>query len=112
MSKAIPLPNDARATFVEAILTGVPPAEIDKAMADYRRWREQRGLPPLGMPEGGGKVPACGALSPAKAARHLGIGKTKMWGLITSGRVPSKTLDGRRLIRVADLDAFRAGLPS
>jgi hypothetical protein len=111
MSKASPLPNDAQAAFVEAILTGAPPAEIDKAMADYRRWREQQGSP-LGMPEGGGKAPACGALSPAKAARHLGIGKTKMWGLITSGRIPSKTLDGRRLIRVADLDAFRAGLPS
>jgi excisionase family DNA binding protein len=112
MSKASPLPNDAQAAFVDAILTGAPPAEIDKAMADYRRWRQHQGLPPLGMPEGGGKTPACGALSPALAARYLGIGKTKMWGLITSGRIPSKTLDGRRLIRVADLDAFRARLPS
>jgi hypothetical protein len=51
------------------------------------------------------------ALTPTRAARYLGIGKTKMWALIMSGRVPSRVLDGRRLILVTDLDGFLDGLP-
>jgi hypothetical protein len=34
-----------------------------------------------------------------------------MWALIMSGRIPSRVLDGRRLILVTDLDAFLDGLP-
>jgi excisionase family DNA binding protein len=51
------------------------------------------------------------ALSPVQAARYIGCGKTKMWALIMSGRIPSKMLDGRRLILTSDLDAFLDGLP-
>jgi excisionase family DNA binding protein len=50
-------------------------------------------------------------LSPAKAARYLGIGKTKMWALLMAGRIPSKKLDGRTLVLTSDLDAFLDGLP-
>lgn len=60
------------------------------------------GREPAGLPR---------ALTPTRAARYLGIGKTKMWGLIMSGRIPSRVLDGRRLILVTDLDAFLDGLP-
>jgi excisionase family DNA binding protein len=50
-------------------------------------------------------------LSPAKAARYLGIGKTKMWALLMAGRIPSKKLDGRTLVLTSDLDAFLDELP-
>jgi len=50
-------------------------------------------------------------LSLPKAARRLGIGKTKMWALVTSRRIPARKLDGRVRIRVADLVKFADSLP-
>jgi hypothetical protein len=51
-------------------------------------------------------------LSPARSACYLGIGKTKIWSLIITCRIPAKKLDTRTLVSTADLDAFADGLPS
>jgi excisionase family DNA binding protein len=51
------------------------------------------------------------ALTTAEAARSLGIGKTKLFELITSGALPAVRLGGRTLVRRDDLEAFTARLP-
>jgi excisionase family DNA binding protein len=51
------------------------------------------------------------ALTTADAARSLGIGKTKLFQLISSGALPAIRLGGRTLIRLEDLEAFTAQLP-
>lgn len=45
-------------------------------------------------------------VSPADAARKLGIGRTLLYELIASGRLPSIKLGRRRLIATASLDNF------
>ena len=50
------------------------------------------------------------AVSPVVAAEALDIGRTKLYELLESGRLPSVHIGRRRLIRVADLAAFVASL--
>ncbi|MFM9974214.1 MAG: helix-turn-helix domain-containing protein [Beijerinckiaceae bacterium] len=52
------------------------------------------------------------ALSVADAATALGIGKTKLFELISRGDLPAIRLGGRTLIRRTELEAFAAGLPA
>ena len=49
-------------------------------------------------------------LTPVEAARVLGIGRTKVYELITTGRLRSVRLDGCRRITPEDLAAFVAQL--
>lgn len=49
-------------------------------------------------------------LTPVQAARALGIGRTKVYELIASGRLRSVRLDGCRRITRDDLAAFVAQL--
>lgn len=49
-------------------------------------------------------------LTPVEAARALGIGRTKVYELIASGRLRSVRLDGCRRITRDDLAAFVAQL--
>lgn len=46
------------------------------------------------------------AVSPAEAARLLGIGRTRLYEELGSGALPSFSLGRRRLIRVAALEAW------
>jgi excisionase family DNA binding protein len=46
------------------------------------------------------------AYSPAEAAKALGISRSKLYQKLDDGTIPSIKLDGRRLIRVADLVAL------
>ena len=46
------------------------------------------------------------AVSPAEAARLLGIGRTRLYEELGSGAIPSFSLGRRRLIRVAALEAW------
>ncbi|MEZ6030763.1 MAG: helix-turn-helix domain-containing protein [Hyphomonadaceae bacterium] len=48
------------------------------------------------------------AVSPAEAARLLGIGRTRLYEELGSGAIPSFHLGRRRLIRVAALEAWMA----
>ena len=45
-------------------------------------------------------------LSPAEAVEYSGIGRTRFYGLISSGAIPSAKLGRTRHIRRQDLDAF------
>ena len=49
-------------------------------------------------------------LTPVEAARALGIGRTKVYDLIASGRLRSVRLDGCRRITRDDLAEFVAQL--
>ena len=44
------------------------------------------------------------------AARHLSLGRTKIYALIADGRIPTVRIGRRRLIRRADIEAFVAAL--
>lgn len=48
------------------------------------------------------------AVSPADAARLLGIGRTRLYEELGSGAIPSFQLGRRRLIRVAALESWMA----
>ena len=50
-------------------------------------------------------------VTPAEGAKYLGIGTTKMWKLLRSGRIKAKVLDGRYRITIAELNAFHDALP-
>lgn len=50
------------------------------------------------------------AVSPAEAARMAGIGRTKLYSILAANELVSIKLGSRRLIRVADLEAWLAGL--
>jgi excisionase family DNA binding protein len=50
-------------------------------------------------------------VTPPKAARMIGIGRTKVYELIRDGRLPATLLDGRYLIKVADIRKFMESLP-
>ncbi len=41
-----------------------------------------------------------------EAAKLIGVSTSKVWGLIGEGRLPALKLDGVRLIRRVDLEAF------
>jgi excisionase family DNA binding protein len=45
-------------------------------------------------------------LTPAEAVKESGIGRTRLYGLLTSGEIPSAKLGRTRHIRRRDLDAF------
>ncbi|WP_082984906.1 helix-turn-helix domain-containing protein, partial [Methylobacterium platani] len=47
-----------------------------------------------------------------EAAKLLGVSKTKVWDLIGEGRLPARKLDGVRLIRRVDLEAFIDAMPA
>lgn len=49
------------------------------------------------------------AVSPGEAARLIGLGRTKLYEALTSGVLPSFRIGTRRLIRVADLEAWFEG---
>jgi len=50
-------------------------------------------------------------MSPGKAAKYSGIGRTKLLQLARAGRIETKDLDGRMRIITASLDAFLENLP-
>ena len=50
------------------------------------------------------------AVSPSEAARMAGIGRTKLYSILAANELVSIKLGSRRLIRVADLEAWLAGL--
>jgi excisionase family DNA binding protein len=56
-------------------------------------------------------APAGLTLTPIKAAAYVGIGRTKLLGLIAAGRIEARKLDGRIRVVTASLDAFLASLP-
>ena len=45
-------------------------------------------------------------LTPAEAVEESGIGRTRLYRLLTSGEIPSEKLGRTRHIRRRDLDAF------
>jgi excisionase family DNA binding protein len=47
-----------------------------------------------------------GWLSPADAIAYSGIGRTRFYGLLTSGAIPSAKVGRTRHIRKRDLDRF------
>lgn len=49
------------------------------------------------------------AYSVPEASAAIGVGKTKLYALITQGVLPSTLIGKRRLIRAADLEALIAG---
>ncbi|MBY0300795.1 MULTISPECIES: helix-turn-helix domain-containing protein [Sphingomonas] len=49
------------------------------------------------------------AYSVPEASAAIGIGKTKLYALMTEGVLPSTLIGKRRLIRAADLEALIAG---
>jgi excisionase family DNA binding protein len=51
-------------------------------------------------------------LSPAQAAKRLGLGKTLTMKLIRDGRLPAKRLGNRIRVTVVACDAFIAALPA
>ena len=50
-------------------------------------------------------------LSTGQACKRLGVGKTKLLGLVRTGRLPCLMFDGRIRVRVADIDALVEALP-
>lgn len=46
------------------------------------------------------------AVSPAEAARMAGIGRTKLYELLGANEIASIKLGARRLIRIADIEAW------
>jgi excisionase family DNA binding protein len=47
-----------------------------------------------------------GWLSPAESIAYSGIGRTRFYGLLTSGAIPSAKVGRTRHIRKGDLDRF------
>ena len=45
-------------------------------------------------------------MAPEQAARYLGIGRTRMYTLLSSGEIPSFRIGRSRKIRLAELDAW------
>ena len=52
------------------------------------------------------------ALSPADAAKTLGIGRTNLYKLIAAGLIDARRLGGRTIIPATSLRDFLAGLPA
>lgn len=48
------------------------------------------------------------AVAPAEAARLIGIGKTRFYELLAANEIKSIKLGARRLVRVADIEAWLA----
>lgn len=46
------------------------------------------------------------ATSVPKAARMVGLSKSTLWPLVTSGQIPSILIGKRRLVLVEDIKAF------
>lgn len=57
-------------------------------------------------------LPAPHYTSPEGLAHRLGISRTTAYGILRSGAIASFRYGRRRLIRLADIDAFVASLPS
>ena len=51
------------------------------------------------------------ALSIAEAARSIGVGRSTLYAIIKSGRLPVRKLGSRTLVLKIDLEAFVADLP-
>lgn len=49
------------------------------------------------------------AYSVPEASAAIGVGKTKLYALMTEGVLPSTLIGKRRIIRAVDLDALIAG---
>lgn len=59
----------------------------------------------MNQPEQYGTQPRL-AVSPAEAARMLGLGKTKLYELMAINEITSIKIGTRRLIRVSAIEAF------
>ncbi|MCH9751493.1 MAG: helix-turn-helix domain-containing protein [Alphaproteobacteria bacterium] len=46
------------------------------------------------------------AVSPSEAARIMGLGRTKLYELLSANELKSFKLGARRLIRVSEIEAF------
>ena len=51
------------------------------------------------------------SLSPGKAGKVLGVGRTKVMGLVRSGRLSAVVLDNRIRITMQSIEALHASLP-
>ena len=47
-----------------------------------------------------------------QAMKQLGVGRTKLYGLIASGALPARKRDGVTYIRAVDLEAYAGGQPT
>jgi excisionase family DNA binding protein len=56
--------------------------------------------------------PAPKYTSPEGMALRLGVSRTTAYGILRSGAIESRRHGRRRLIRITDIDAFVASLPS
>jgi excisionase family DNA binding protein len=61
---------------------------------------------PLVLPDGQPKL----LLTPEEAARALGIGRTKLYELLATAKLPSVRIDGSRRVSVGALTEFVRGL--
>jgi len=52
------------------------------------------------------EIRAEAALSPAEAAKLLGIGKTLLYEQLASGDLPSSKIGKRRVIQVKEIESF------
>jgi excisionase family DNA binding protein len=55
-------------------------------------------------------VPEPNLLKPEQAARKLGISRTRVYELITTGELPSRKIGRSRRIRLVDLERYVEGL--
>ncbi|MBY0613383.1 MAG: helix-turn-helix domain-containing protein [Beijerinckiaceae bacterium] len=51
------------------------------------------------------------AYSPAEAAKTIGIGRTKLYALISEGHFSPRRIGRRRIILASDLETYLARLP-
>jgi len=72
----------------------------DKEMASSKRSNKKR-------PPPGGMVPKV-ALSYEEAAWSLGISRSKLYRLVSEGRLPCVEIDGNTLLLLEDLERFVA----
>jgi excisionase family DNA binding protein len=100
-------------TYAAARPDALPAAAdaLDALAAALRALDERQGAPCehcTGSDEAGGPEPI--ALGVKEAAAHIGVSSWTLRTLINAGELPTVWIGGRRLLRVADLAAYVAGL--